>query len=170
LRWRCSVCGEEHEGVPLDWSHDKPAYWDGPHSGDDFLTSDLCSWTDDDGQRNYFIRGVLHVPLPELDDTLRYGVWSSLSRESFDRVYELWDAPARVHEPPYFGWLSNSIPGYPETLNLPCEVITDSLKLRPRIVLHDGDHPLILEQHEGITIDRMLDLFGPRLHEVALDR
>lgn len=169
MRWRCSVCGEEHDGLPLDWSYEKPSYWDGPHNDEDFLTSDLCSWTDDEEKRNYFIRGVLHVPVPELDDTLRYGVWSSLSRESFDRVYELWDVPARVHEPPYFGWLSNSLPGYPETLNLKTDVVTDSLKLRPRFVLHDGDHPLIREQREGITIDRVLDLVGPRLHEIALD-
>lgn len=168
MRWRCSVCGEEHDGLPLDWAHDKPTYWEGPRSDEDFLTADLCSWTDDAGTRTYFIRGVLHVPVPQLDDTLRYGVWSSLSRESFDRVYELWDARERVEEPAYFGWLSNSLPGYPETLNLKTDVITDSLNLRPRFVLHDGDHPLIREQREGITIDRILDLFGPRLHEIAL--
>lgn len=168
MRWRCSVCGEEHDGLPLDWAHDKPTYWEGPRSDDDFLTADLCSWTDDAGTRNYFIRGVLHVPVPQLDDTLRYGVWSSLSRDSFDRIYELWDAPERVDEPAYFGWLSNSLPGYPETLNLKTDVITDSLNLRPRFVLHDGDHPLIREQRDGITIDRVLDLVGPRLHEVAI--
>ena len=70
MRWRCSVCGDEHDGLPLDWSYDKPAYWEGPRNDDDFLTSDLCSWTDDDGKRAYFIRGLLHVPVPELDDTL----------------------------------------------------------------------------------------------------
>jgi hypothetical protein len=170
LRWRCSVCGEEHEGLPLDWSYDKPKYWEGPRSEEDFITSDLCSWTDDEGNRTFFIRGLLHVPVPELDDTLRYGVWSSLSRESFDRVNEVWNVPARVHEPPYFGWLSNSIEGYPETLNLEVSVSTDSLKLRPSIVLQDGDHPLIREQREGVQVDRILDLFGPRLHEIALDR
>jgi hypothetical protein len=168
LRWRCSVCGDEHEGLPLDWSYDKPTYWDGPRDADDFLTADLCSWTDDDGSRHYFIRGVLHVPVPQLDDTLRYGVWSSLSRDSYHRVVDLWDDPARVDEPPYFGWLSNSLGGYPETLNLKTNVVTDSLELRPRFVLHDGDHPLIREQQEGITIDRVLDLFGDRLHDIAV--
>lgn len=168
MRWRCSVCGDEHDGLPLDWAYEKPAYWEGPRSDEDFLTADLCSWTADDATRHWFIRGVLHVPVPELDDTLRYGVWSSLSRESFERVRELWDDPARTDEPAYFGWLSNSLPGYPETLSLKLHVITDSLDLRPRFVLHDDDHPLIREQQEGITIDRILDLFGPRLHEIAL--
>jgi len=85
-------------------------------------------------------------------------------------VLELWDDPARTQEPAYFGWLSNSLPGYPETLNLPCDVVTAEFDLRPNIVLRDGDHPLIDEQREGITVDRLLDLIGPRLHAIALDR
>lgn len=170
MRWRCSVCGEEHEGLPLDWAHDKPAYWDGPRDEYDFLDDDLCSWTDDGGTRQYFIRGLLHIPVHELADSLRYGVWSSLSETSFGRVVELWNEPARTEEPPYFGWLSNSLPGYPETLNLKLDVITDALELRPRFVLQDDDHPLVREQQQGITVDRILDLFGPQLHEIALDR
>ena len=169
MRWRCSVCGEEHAGLPLDWSYDSPTHWDGGKGDRDWLTSDLCQWTDDAGEPAYFIRGVLHVPVPELDDTLRYGVWSSLSKQSFERVVELWDDPRRTDEPPYFGWLSNSLAGYPETVNLPCDVMTAQRDLRPQIVLHDGDHPLVREQKEGIGMDRLLDLIGPRLHEVALD-
>ena len=170
MRWRCSVCGEEHEGLPLDWAYDKPAHWDGKRNRKDKLTADLCTWVDDAGELSYFIRGVLHVPVPELGDTLRYGVWSSLSQKSYERVLELWDDPRRTEEPPYFGWLSNSLPGYPETLNLPCDVVTDELDLRPTIVLHDGDHPLVQQQRDGISMDRLLDLIGPRLHDVALNR
>jgi len=169
LRWTCSVCGTEHEGLPLDWSHDSPTYWDGGRNDEDLLTSDICSWTDDAGERSYFVRGVLHVPVAELDDSLRYGVWSSLSRQSFERVLELWDDPARTEEPAYFGWLSNSLPNYPETLNLPASVVTAELELRPNIVLHDGEHPLVREQREGITVERLLELVGPGLHEVAGD-
>ena len=169
MRWRCSVCGEEHDGLPLDWGYDKPAQWDGGKGRADWLTSDLCAWTDDAGEPAYFIRGVLHIPVPELDDTLRFGTWSSLSKRSFERVVELWDEQARVAEPAYFGWLANSLAGYPETLNLPCDVMTDELELRPTIVLHEGEHPLVREQRQGISMDRLLDLIGPRLHEVAVE-
>jgi hypothetical protein len=123
---------------------------------------------DDAGEPAYFIRGVLHVPVADLRDTLRYGAWSSLSEKSYERVLELWDDPRRTEEPPYFGWLSNSLPGYPETLSLPCDVVTDELDLRPTIALHEDDHPLVQEQRDGIGMDRLLDLIGPRLHEVAI--
>ena len=53
------------------------------------------------------------------------------------------------------------------TVNLPLDVVTAELDLRPVFVLHDGEHPLIAEQRDGITLDRVLDLVRPRLHEIA---
>ena len=162
--WACSVCGRRHEGLPLDWANDAPTYWDGGRAEGDWLGSDVCVWTDDAGARCYFIRGVLHIPIVGTDDGFRYGVWSSLSEQSFERVFELWDDEARIHEPPYFGWLSNSLAGYPDTLNLPLDVITSALDLRPALVLRDGDHPLVREQRLGITMDRVREIAELNLH------
>jgi hypothetical protein len=164
LAWTCSRCGEEHEGLPLDLSLDAPWHWDGPHSDADRLTEDLCRWTDADGDPAFFIRGVLHIPLTDADDTFGYGVWSSLSERSFDRIVDLWSDRDRVHEDPYFGWLSNRLPGYPDTLNLPLDVVTAELDLRPAFVLHDGEHPLIAEQRHGITLERARELVELQLH------
>ena len=164
MRWTCSRCGEEHEGVPLDWAYDTPIYWDGPRHDDDWLTEDLCTWTDDAGERNFFIRGVLEIPVAYSDERLGYGVWSSLSEDSFRRVVDLWDDPARTEEPPYFGWLSNSIPGYPETLNLPLDVVVQELETRPLLVLHDGDHPLVEEQRQGIPAPRVQEIAELNMH------
>ena len=164
MRWTCSRCGTEHESVPLDWGYDRPLYWDGPRNDEDWLAEDLCTWTDDDGRRSYFIRGVLYIPIHDTDETLGYGVWSSLSENSFKRVYDLWDDPARVDEEPYFGWLSNSLPGYPETLNLPLDVVVDEVDGRPSLVLHDGDHPLIDEQRQGISIERVRAIAELNMH------
>jgi hypothetical protein len=163
--WRCQRCGEEHEGLPLDWAFVAPAYWDGPQSDDDWLSEDLCVWTDDAGDLNYFIRGVLYVPVLHSEQMLGYGVWSSLSRESFERIYDLWDDPKRVQEPPYFGWLSNSLPGYPDTRSLPLDVVTAELDKRPALALHDGEHPLIEEQRHGITIERAREIAELNLHD-----
>lgn len=164
MLWTCSRCGEEHEGLPHDLAFDAPSYWDGGRGPHDRLDSDLCIWTDDDGNPAFFIRGLITLRVLDDDDDFRFGVWSSLSETSFERVLELWDDPARVAEPAYFGWLSNSLPGYPDTLNLPLDVFTRSLEYRPELVLHEGDHPLVREQREGITLERVRELAELTLH------
>ncbi|HEV3479541.1 MAG TPA: DUF2199 domain-containing protein [Gaiellaceae bacterium] len=165
MRWTCSRCGAEHEGVPLDWAYDTPIYWDGGRNSADWLTEDLCTWTDDAGDRNYFIRGVLELPIVDSPDRLGYGVWSSLSEDSFSRVVDLWDDPARTDEPAYFGWLSNSLPAYPETLNLALDVVVQELDKRPLLYLHDGDHPLIEEQQRGISLARVQEIAELNMHD-----
>ena len=164
MRWRCSVCGGEHEGLPHDYGSSAPRYWDGPGAPDDWLSDDVCVWTDDAGERNYFIRGLLTIPVLDAQDDFRYGLWSSLSKRSFERVLELWDDPARTEEPPYFGWLANSPPGYPDTRGLAVDVVTAELDLRPQLVLHDADHPLVHEQRTGITLDRVRRIAELTLH------
>jgi hypothetical protein len=163
VSWTCSRCGEEHEGLPHDLAFDAPKHWDGGRD-DDVLTEDLCRWTDDEGNPNYFIRGVITIPVLDADDAFRYGVWSSLSETSFRRVVELWDDPARVEEEPYVGSLSNSLPGYPDTLGLLLDVVTPTLELRPSFLLRDGDHPLVREQRKGITTARIRELAELSLH------
>ena len=165
MTWACSVCGEVHEGLPRDLAFDAPVYWDGGRGPDDRIDSDLCRWTDDDGNPAFFIRGLITLRVVDDDeDDFRFGLWSSLSEKSFERVLQLWDDPARVAEPAYFGWLSNSIPGYPETLSLPLDVYTRSLEYRPEFVLHEGEHPLVRDQREGITLARVRELAELTLH------
>lgn len=162
--WRCGVCGEEHEGLPLDWAFDKPSYWKGPRVPGDELTDDVCVWTDDAGERCFFVRGVLPIPVRDTGDVFSYGVWSSLSRRSYERTVERWDDESRENEPPYFGYLSNNLPGYPDTLGLHLGVITRSVTLRPSFVLLAGDHPLATEQWQGIDSARVREIAEHNLH------
>lgn len=166
MRWACATCGVEHDDLPLDWAFDAPAYWEGPRGENDRLDADLCIWTDDDGRENFFIRGVLELPVVGSSDVFAYGAWSSLSEESFHRVVELWENPTRLKEPLYFGWLSNNIPDFPDTLNLPLGVATRALELRPFLELHDGDHPLVVAQREGVTLDFVRGIAEKNLHAV----
>jgi hypothetical protein len=172
VAWTCGSCGVVHEELPLDWAYDAPTYWDGPRGSFDLLTSDQCVWTDDDDRQTFYIRGLVTIPIIDTADALVYGAWASVAERSFARINELWDEPARVDEPPYFGWLSNTIADYPETLNIPANVVTAALELRPQIVLDPAhDHPLVAEQHHGITLDRarqIAELFMHRLEDAAL--
>jgi hypothetical protein len=92
------------------------------------------------------------------------GAWVSLSKKNFQRMFELWHDPKLLSEPPYFGWLSNSIDPYPETLNLKTSVSSRVITQRPFIALEATAHPLAVEQRNGISIDRVQEMAELRLH------
>ncbi len=164
MKWSCSRCGAEHEGLPRDWAFAAPWYWDGGRSDTDWLSDDLCVWADDDGAVTYFIRGVVPIAVEDSTDVFAYGLWSSLSERSFNRVYRLWDDEALASEPPYFGWLSNRLPGYPDTLGLQVAVVMRAHEKRPTFVLLPQEHPLVDEQWQGITPDRVREIAELNLH------
>ncbi len=95
---------------------------------------------------------------------MRWTVWSTLSETNFERSSELWDSPGRESEPPYFGWLSNQIPGYPSSINIKVMVHTEPVGIRPRLRVIEDGHPLFTDQEGGITEDRAEELIHASLH------
>ena len=81
---------------------------------DCFINDDFCVVR----QEHFFVRSLIEIPILGRDEPFRWGVWGSLSKRNFDRVVDLWNDPKLLDEPAYFSWLSNSIEGYPQTLNL----------------------------------------------------
>jgi hypothetical protein len=114
--------------------------------------------------REYYIRAVLEIPIVGGETVFTFGVWSSLSEANFKREQKLASDPSRVDEPPYFGWLSNRIWQYPDTLSLKCNVISRPPGQRPRIELEPTDHLLSVEQRNGISHDRLMELSEQCLH------
>jgi hypothetical protein len=83
--------------------------------------------------------------------------WDGLS--SLDRMRstliarpQIGTDPQRTHEPPYFGWFSNILPIFSSTLNLKTQVPKAYIELEPT------DHPLAVEQCEGITMHRVCEI------------
>src|SRR5690606_31593800 len=87
-----------------------------------------------------------------------WGVWVSLSESNFFIWQENYEVPHRSHIGPFFGWLCTELPVYPNTLNLKTMVHLQDNGIRPRIELEPSEHPLSREQHEGISIDRALEI------------
>ncbi len=113
---------------------------------------------------HFYIRGQLHIPIKGTQDSLTITAWSSLSEASFVRTGEIWLTPGRESEPPYVGWLSNRIPGYPDTTNLKVRVHTQPVGRRPRLELEPTGHPLSVDYHHGVTADRAAELVEIMLH------
>jgi hypothetical protein len=61
----------------------------------------------------------------------------------------------RDHEGPFFGWLCSDLSIYPQTFGLKCTVRLQNRGIRPSIELEPTDHPLAIEQRNGITMDRV---------------
>jgi len=165
--WQCSRCGAEHAGLPLDWVYQEPSYWDGGRTDEDFLTENYCTWTDDNDTLCFFVRGLIEIPILTSSDIFAYGVWASVARDSFEQVLEAWEVPTTLAEPGFFGWLSSSLPGYPETLNLALDVVMRGRGIRPAFVLRDADHDLVREQREGILLDRVQEIAELHMHGAA---
>jgi hypothetical protein len=163
--WRCASCGSSHTGLSYAFAAPAPDAWvalrwwrRGRRS---VLSGEQCVIRDE----HFFIRGVVEIPVIGGDEPVfAWNVWSSLSRESFERASELWDSPERVNEPPAFGWMSVELaPIYPPTTNLELSVHTRELGIRPFLEVVT-DHPLAVEQREGIRVERVRELNELMLH------
>lgn len=150
----CSQCGQTHNDFPSFHANHPALYWEVPEdkrASDVFLTTDSCVIAD----RFFFVRGVIEIPIHDYSDPFLWGVWVSLSEANFFLWQDHYEVPLRSHIGPFFGWLSTSLPLYPDTLNLKTMVHLRDHGLRPRIVLEPTEHPLSTEQHHGISLERV---------------
>jgi hypothetical protein len=164
MSYACRRCGERHRGLPMSYGTDAPAYWDLSLAGDksSTLEQEQCIIKDE----HFFVRGRLVIPVTDAAGTeFDWGVWVSLSRDSFTRALSLWTTPGREREQPYFGWMSTELPLYqPSTLSLKTRVHTQAVGQRPLIELEPTDHPLAVEQRTGITLARVQEIAETLLH------
>ncbi|PRZ12373.1 hypothetical protein CLV36_11437 [Laceyella sediminis] len=155
----CSTCGEYHDELPMSYRSPAPYYWflintDEPEKRHK-LTSDLCVIDN----KHFFIRGCIEIPVEGQKQPFIWDVWVSLSQENFERSIKLWNEKGREEKlEPMFGWLSTSLPNYPETLNLKTMVHTRQVGISPYIELEPTEHPLAVEQREGITLARVKEI------------
>jgi hypothetical protein len=169
--WTCSVCGKRHQGLAFSWGFEAPAHWieefaERP-SDRYFCNEDVCWLLDDAGAPARFVRGLIEIPTHEGtgdEATFSIGAWVSLSETNFTWLMEHWEADDREQGDLWFGWLSNSIPVYPETLNLKTNVRLQGPNLRPLITLEPTGHPLAVDQHRGVTLARAHELAHRWLH------
>ena len=162
IGFQCSTCHEFHEGIPT-FGWDYPVqYLDIPEeerSQRCELTSDTCVID----KKWFFVRGCIEIRVHGADDPFIWGVWVSLSEKSFNRFVELKDSQDQKDEGPFFGWLCAYINDYPDTLNLKTMVHPRD-GMRPYIELEPTDHPLALEQRNGIPMARVAQIYEARVH------
>lgn len=161
--FKCSCCGELHEGSPSFGYRAPDPYLEQPKEAQDAgeLTTDTCRYRDEDGE-HYFIRACLEVPIHGVEQPFLWGVWVSLSEKNFNRYLETYD-DADTNDC-YFGWFSNYLPFYEKTYALKTHVHPRTGGTRPYIVLEQTDHPLAVDFHQGISIQRAQEIAEAIMH------
>jgi hypothetical protein len=147
MSYKCSICGEEHSDLP-HIGFRAPFHWRDELASDSnsLLTEDLCIVEG----RDFFIRGVIKIPVHDHEAEFGWGVWVSHKKENFERYRDHFDSAAIG---PFFGWLCTKIDCYTEsTLELKTMAHYRGGKLRPRIELEESGHPLYLQQRDGISL------------------
>jgi hypothetical protein len=155
MHYTCSVCREIHDELP-DIGADKPDhYWDIPEQERNkrvVLTPDTCVID----KETFFIRGVIEIPIHDYPDRFGFGVWVSQKKENFV-TYR--NNPNSDEIGPFFGWLCTNIRYYQETtLSLKTRSHFRGGNLRPYIELEPTEHPLAIDQRNGISLDKAWEI------------
>ena len=99
---------------------------------------------------------MLLIPVHGRAEPFGFGVWVSQSRKNFETYVENFDTPEIG---PFFGWLCTNIGYYPErSLGLKSMAHFRGNGQRPTVELEPTDHPLSVDQREGITLAKAWEI------------
>ena len=159
FRFKCAACDEWHEGMPSFGASAPDYFFSIPENERERrceLTSDTCIVDD----QFFFIRGCLEVPVLGAHEKFSWGMWVSISKDNFLLLMKHYDDKERAKIGPIFGWLSVNMEVYPECETLKSLVHIREPELRPLIELQPSDHPLAVEQQDGISLDRLAEFYA----------
>jgi hypothetical protein len=166
LSFTCACCGKTVSGLP-DLAYDAPLHYDRLPEAERAerarLDADFCIIDGED----HFIRVVCPVPIRGTEAYFGWGVWVSLSVENFARYRGSFMEPDQSSLGGMFGWLCNRLPIYPDTLELQTSVLPQDGGQRPLVWINENhvDHPLYVDQREGITADRLGEIYASEVCE-----
>lgn len=164
FEFKCSCCGETHKGIPTFGANYPITVLQIPQEERDErvdLGSDDCVI---DG-KDFYVRGCIEIPVQGYDDPFVWGTWVSLSEESFLKFIEYFSQEKRSHIGPFFGWHCGDFKVYDVScVNLKTKVHLRDNGIRPYIELEPTDHPLSVEQREGITKERLVEIYEAMMH------
>ena len=156
MKFTCSCCGIEQEEYPAI-GYKVPLYY---HSLSEEekeknaeIDSDTCVVKEEESTFR-FIRGVMIQKVNDGCQNLEYGVWVSLSENSFHDYIE--NSDKEDHQEVYFGWFNSLLPDYDyeDMESLKTNVITQGKGKRPLIEFHtnqDKASKLVEDFHNGIS-------------------
>ena len=170
-QWRCASCDRPHEGG-FALAAFAPDPWRGAESyehngairlGGDFLSEDFCVI---DG-KYFMVRARLDIPVHGIVEPFSFGAWSTLSRANFDKYLSGFDHGDYPDMGPWPGWLCNKLENYLADDPLAIWVAPQTDHQRPKLFVQADDHPLAIDQDNGISPERVLEFYEYYGHRPA---
>jgi hypothetical protein len=163
LRFKCKSCDQFHEETPT-FGFDAPAIvqWIKPEDREKRveLGTDDCVVD----QERFLVRGCIEIPVIDAKDLLIWGVWVDVSQPDFRKWIDAFDLEKRAHVGPFAGYLGNVLPCYPDTFNLHVVMHLRDKGMRPYIKVSASEHPLHVEQRNGVTQTRLAEIYEQLMH------
>ncbi|MCA8024011.1 DUF2199 domain-containing protein [Burkholderia cepacia] len=161
--FQCATCGQTHEGMPSFGAPAPLSYYEVPIAEREVrcdLGSDDCVIDEE----YFFVLGCIEIPVHGETEPFSWGVWVSLSRASYVEWVKCYEERKRSHVGPFFGWLNAWLKPYPDTMNLKTRVHLRDDGIRPYIELEPTDHSLSIEQRNGISVERVAEIYALMVH------
>lgn len=117
----------------------------------DTISDDLISYDFD-----YYIRGLLSMPVKDGERPFQIGAWVEVDYADFLLYVENYGSDKEFQ---FKGKLANAIKGYSDSLGLDVKVMTRTDKMRPNFFVENHQHPLAKLQKEGIKKHSKIDFF-----------
>lgn len=155
----CSVCGQEHKGLPTDWAYKLPdMVWSIPAAEREQrakFNDDLCRFGD-----RHFIRCILATPFSGRQGEFAWGIWAEVDEAVFDRYLDLY-AQDGSSEPLHQGQIANDLPVYPAAIGMAVDVQFGDTSQRPSLFLRQEDDSVLAnEQRNGIDDARFHEILA----------
>lgn len=164
FEFKCTSCGEVHRGIPAfgaDYPISVHDVQEEERSARVDLGSDDCVIDD----KEFYVKGCIEIPVHGYDEPFVWGSWVSLSKESFTEYIRYYGEEKRAHIGPFFGWHCGDFIVYDEScVNLKTRIYLRDNGVRPCIKLEPTDHQLAVEQREGISRARLIEIYETMLH------
>ncbi|MEX2274485.1 MAG: DUF2199 domain-containing protein [Actinomycetota bacterium] len=154
----CSICGARHAGPPTAYESTAPQAWFALSEQDRAergrIDGEIAMITGSGGLRA-FLRGSIEIPVAEAQQPLVMTVWVELGAADLREVLGSWHDADRADGPPLLSVLANDVLGFPASVGLGALLYPREVGTRPRIQLTPDEHPLVVAQRDGITIERV---------------
>ncbi len=169
LSYRCACCGETYRGSP-SIAYKRPVYYfwvledqrEARCHGDDDVYVIEADPGDPEDHDVYAIRCTLDIPIKGVKEPFCWGLWVTQSKDSFERYVRTFKQDQS--EDGSFGWLAVDIPYYRRNApgepleSLGCDLNWGTKGQRPMITVRECDHPLYLDQANGINWDKAVEI------------